>query len=135
MLITTHGYQAALQAIAAGNWDDTVPPVSDGEYGELSFDKPDAEALTRLLEWMVVLNHEVYRHSDKLMQLALDLRAQKVHTETRRALARHMQTAEELYLEGYARFRLYDYAQRLDAMMFRIVKNLNLSEAIQPKLS
>ena len=130
MKISTHGYAAALRAIAAGAWDDTAPVVPTAQDTLYETTAPLApEALTRLLEWIVVHNNPIYCHSDKLQRMALELRSHAVHARNRRMLAQYLQTNDNLYLEGYARFRMYDYSQQLDTLMFRIVKHLKLAES------
>ncbi len=68
----------------------------------------------------------VYRHSPQLMNLARDLRSAPIHAEDVRQLNEFLKYNAALNVEGYAAFRMADFAYRLDLTAYGLIKRLQL---------
>lgn len=86
-----------------------------------------AEALTALLEEIAVLENPVYRHSAKLKTLALDLCHTDIHALNVRRLTAYLKENRVLQVEGYVTFRMAEYREKLDLMMYSLIKRLRLT--------
>ena len=92
--------------------------------------KLNTDSLARLLEHIVIQGHPVYGHSPKLADMALDLLHTKLHKANLEALSRYLEENDQLHLEGYATFRMTEYRNQLDVMMYRLVKKLKLTDSL-----
>jgi len=90
----------------------------------------DTDALTHLLERIVIFKHPVYGHSRKLADMATELCGGEIHQANRRRLDAYLLEHDELHLEGYAAFRMSDYRNKLDMLMYRLIKKLKLTESL-----
>lgn len=88
------------------------------------------EALTVLLERIVILKHPVYGHSPKLVDIAQGLHQKKIHQTNIAELTSYLMENDVLHLEGYAAFRMSDYKHKLDIMMYSAIKKLKLADAL-----
>ena len=90
-------------------------------------DSINIDALALLLERIVILGHPVYKYSPRLADMALELRRTEAHQTE---LARFIQENDLIHLEGYAAFRMSDYRNKLDMVMYCIIKKLKLSDSL-----
>ena len=88
----------------------------------------DPVALVCLLEHIVILTHPVYGHSPKLVDMALELRTTEVHKANIEELISYLKENNVIHLEGYATFRMADYRNKLDIMMYCLIKKMNLHQ-------
>ena len=91
--------------------------------------KFETEALTCLLERIIILKHPVYGHSSKLTDMAFELRQTEIHQANVLELTRYLMENDLLHLEGYTTFRMTDYRNKLDMMMYYLIKKLKLFSA------
>ena len=90
----------------------------------------DTDSLAYLLEYIVIQEHPVYRHSPKLTDIALDLPHTKLHKANRLVLKRYLEENDLLHLEGYAAFRMTEYRNHLDIIMYGFIKKLKLTDSL-----
>ena len=83
------------------------------------------EALMLLLHTIALLENPVYRHSPKLRDLAEGLLNTNTYEHEKTILTAFVKTNKELCLEGYVTFRMEAYHEKLDMMLYTIVKKIN----------
>jgi len=93
-------------------------------------DKIDIDGITALLERIVILGHPVYGHSHKLADMAFDLCRTGIHQVNVAELTCYLEEYNLLHLEGYAAFRMSDYRNKLDVMMYCLIKKLKLADSL-----
>ena len=86
------------------------------------------EELLLLLQHIAMQENPVYRHSPKLKDLAEGLRKTELHIHERIQLAEFTRHNKELNLEGYVLFRMGAYRERLDLILYTIVKKINAAK-------
>ena len=95
-------------------------------------DSLDIDALTALLERIIILAHPVYGHSQKLADMAFELRNTEIHQANKVELARYIEAHDILHLEGYTTFRMSNYHHKLDMMMYCLIKKMKLTDSLLP---
>ena len=105
--------------------------LKNGGLYELTCPKnnKNTDSLTCLLEHIVIQRHPIYGHSPKLADMALDLIHTKLHQTNFEALRRYIEENDHLHLEGYATFRMTEYRNQLDIIMYRLIKKLKLTDS------
>lgn len=88
------------------------------------------EALASLLERVIIHGHPVYGHSPKLADIAASLKHTEIHQANVIELSRYLGENDLLHLEGYAAFRMSDYRNRLDMLMYCVIKKLKLADSL-----
>jgi len=86
------------------------------------------EELLLLLQNIAMYENHVYRHSPKLRDLAEGLKNTELHMYELQQLKAFLKANKELNLEGYVTFRMEAYREKLDMMLYTIVKKINLSK-------
>jgi len=94
----------------------------------LSAGKEFIQALMLLLYDIAIQENPVYRHSPKLSDLAEGLQNTHLHIHDTRRLKAFIQANKELHLDGYVAFRMEEYREKLDMMLYTIIKKINLSK-------
>ena len=105
--------------------------VNEGIYqAQHPKDSIDTDAFACLLERVVVFSHPLYGSSQKLANMALDLRHTEIHQANELEFTRYIVEHELLHLEGYATFRMWRYRNKLDMMMYCLIKKLKLTDPL-----
>lgn len=87
-----------------------------------------AKALLLLLSHIAMMENQVYKYSPKLRDLAEGIQATAVHKQEQNQLAHFLSHNQELYLEGYATFRMEAYKKKLDFMLYTLAKKINFQK-------
>lgn len=88
------------------------------------------ERLLSLLMEVAEKENPIYRHSPKLRDLAKDLRRTDIYKKELRQLKGFLSGSGTLHLEGYVTFRMSEYREKLDMMVYSLVKKLRLENKI-----
>jgi len=129
--VYTNKYKNELAAFACTAVDNKLCTIVNNHAGSIKFcwEKSAAEdftrALLRLMQNIAMQENPVYRHSPKLQGLAESL---PDSCETERLCA-YTKESKQLHLEGYVTFRMGEYCAKLDAMLYTIVKKINLNKS------
>jgi len=86
------------------------------------------EALSSLLMDIAETENPVYRYSIKLRSLAHDMRNPSVCERETSRLRRFFAENKNLHLEGYVTFRMAEYRDKLDMMIYSLVKKIKFSK-------
>ena len=92
--------------------------------------KNSFNALACLLERITILQHPVYGHSPKLIEIAQSLHHDTMHEANVNELIHYYGENNILHLEGYTIFRMANYKHRLDMLMYCAIKKLKLTDAL-----
>jgi len=84
------------------------------------------EELLLLLQNIAMHENNVYRYSPKLRDLASGIRNTDLHIQEYEQLKAFIKTNKLLNLEGYVAFRMEPYKEKLDTILYTIVKKINL---------
>ena len=90
----------------------------------------EVEPLAKLLERIVILEHPVYGHSPKLVEIAQSLHHETMHKINVAELTRYLDENDTLHLEGYTAFLMADYRHKLDMLMYCAIKKLKLADVL-----
>jgi len=85
-------------------------------------------ALTGLLMDIAEAENAVYRHSPKLREMARDVRNSPIHEREVGRMRAFLAENKALNLEGYATFRLGEYRDKLDMMIYTLVKKIKFGK-------
>ncbi|MCL2215690.1 MAG: hypothetical protein FWB91_01590 [Defluviitaleaceae bacterium] len=86
------------------------------------------ESLTALLMDIAEEENPVYRHSPRLREMAQSVRSSLVHKQEVKQMRAFLAENKALHLEGYATFRLSEYREKLDMMIYTLVKKIKFSK-------
>lgn len=81
-------------------------------------------ALLDLLCDIAEAENPVYRHSPQLRGMARELRHSPVYSRELRRLRQFVAGSRELFLEGYATFRMSEFREKLDSLIYSLVKKI-----------
>ena len=87
-----------------------------------------AQKLMDLLTHIVLLEHPIYQNSQKMKDMAGDLKGTALYAATLRDLSRFIKHNRSLNLEGYMAFRMSDYKEKLDMMSYSLIKKMKLAQ-------
>lgn len=98
----------------------------DGYAIELTVARRDVfcEALLGLLMDLAENDNAVYRYSAKLRVMAGALRAGPVFARELRRLREFVRDSKLLFMEGYVTFRMAEFREKLDMMIYSLVKKI-----------
>lgn len=100
--------------------------------GSVKFTKYNINLLSQTLFHFLMditeCENNIYKHSPKLKALALKSRKSSVFTEEIKNLKEFIKENKTLHLEGYVKFRMADYAGKLDLMTYAIIKKIKFSK-------
>jgi hypothetical protein len=82
------------------------------------------ETLLHLLCDIAEAENPIYKHSAKLRQMAHDLRKTPLFGSELRLLSEFVSTGKEIHLDGYVTFRMGEFKEKLDMMVYSLVKKL-----------
>ena len=82
------------------------------------------DALLLMLQSIVMHENPVYRHSPKLRDLANSIKDTELHIHELQLLKAFIRANKNIHLDGYAAFRMEAYREKLDMMLYRIVKKI-----------
>ena len=85
------------------------------------------EMLMNLLADAAEMENPIYKNSVKLRKMARDLRRTPAYIRELRQLKEFTAGSKELNIEGYVTFRMSEYKEKLDMMMYSIVKKIKFS--------
>ncbi|MCL2578368.1 MAG: putative sporulation protein YtxC [Defluviitaleaceae bacterium] len=85
------------------------------------------ELLLRLLMDIAESENPVYKHSAKLRKMARDLRYASTFAHELRLLKEFVSNGKELNIEGYVTFRMGEFREKLDLMIYSLVKKIKFS--------
>ncbi|MCL1877683.1 MAG: hypothetical protein FWF80_02380 [Defluviitaleaceae bacterium] len=86
--------------------------------------EPFCGRLLALLADIAALENPVYRHSAKLCEMAISLRKTPLYKRELRLLREFFLQNEDLNIEGYTTFRMCEFREKLDAMIYTLVKKI-----------
>jgi len=132
LTIITLSHRQTLTETISNLLKDDTRGESHGKFYKVycSYDNLDTNVLTYLLERIVILDHPVYGKSSKLTDMALELKFTDAHRSNVFQLERYLEENDLLHLEGYTIFRMADYRNKLDIMMYCIIKKLKLTDSL-----
>lgn len=82
------------------------------------------QSLMHFLYSIAISQNPVYRHSPKLRHLAEGLQNTPLHKSNLKQLKAFLRAGNELHIDGYVTFRMEEYRQKLDMMLYTIVKKI-----------
>ncbi|MCL2839182.1 MAG: hypothetical protein FWE05_00280 [Defluviitaleaceae bacterium] len=85
-------------------------------------------ALTALLMDIVEIENPVYKHSPRLRKMAQTARNSSIYKREVQRMKTFLEENKALHLEGYATFRLSEYREKLDTMIYQLVKKIKFSQ-------
>lgn len=131
LTIVTSKHRTALEDSATSFFPLSCTPVESNLYGvEIPKSKVNTEALIYLLERIIIEGHPVYGNSPKLADMAQELQQTEIHKCNINDLTLYIKENDLLHLEGYASFRMTDYRNRLDILMYCLIKKLRLTDQV-----
>ncbi|MCL2357157.1 MAG: hypothetical protein FWC70_08375 [Defluviitaleaceae bacterium] len=86
--------------------------------------EPFCALLLTFLADTAALENPVYRHSAKLREMALSLRKTPLFKRELRLLREFFAQNSELNVEGYTTFRMFEFREKLDTMIYTLVKKI-----------
>ena len=100
--------------------------ATDGFAASFAVARRDAfcEALLRFLMDIAENQNPVYRQSTKLRAMAGKLRDGHFFAQEKRRLGEFLRGTRWLVLEGYIAFRMTEFCEKLDMMMYSLVKKI-----------
>jgi len=84
--------------------------------------------LLLLLHRIATYENPVYRYSTKLQDLALGLKDTALFFDDVKRLKSFLQANKELHIDGYIAFRIDEYCEKLDTILYTIVKKINFGK-------
>jgi len=85
-----------------------------------------ARGLMTLLADIALQKNPIYQNSQKLRDMAGDLRGTDLYTTALGELSRFLKHNRILNLEGYVTFRMSEYREKLDMMSYSLIKKMKL---------
>jgi len=85
------------------------------------------DALLKFLMDIAESENPVYKHSARMRQMALDLRNAPIFAHELRLLKAFVSSERELNIEGYVTFRMGEFREKLDLMVYSLVKKIKFS--------
>jgi len=82
------------------------------------------EVLTSLLMDITEAENAVYKYSQKLRTMAATARLTSIHDREVKQLKLFLAENKTLHLEGYVTFRLGEYRDKLDMMIYSLIKKI-----------
>ena len=137
-VIFTTKYEAELRDFAATAAADDVIYIQESEKKKkkttedsgfsmrFSISQRDAfcETLLRFLMDIAENENPVYKHSPKLRAMASNLRSRCIFAKEKQRLGTFLRSSKQLVLEGYITFRMTEFCEKLDMMMYSLVKKI-----------
>ena len=81
-------------------------------------------ALLELLADIAQAENPVYKYSARLREMAQELRQTPLYAEELQRLKKFVSQSRELNLEGYVLFRMDEFRERLDLLIYSLAKKL-----------
>jgi|GEM_PF-2327213 len=128
LTILTQRYKQELESINNIRCRQVGKELYMAEYPISTIDTKLLTALAALLERIVILGHPVYGHSQKLTDMAFEMSRNEIANISN--LKCYLGENTVLHLEGYTAFRMSDYRNRLDMMMYCLIKKMKLAESL-----
>jgi len=101
-------------------------------YIQLIWENPATDnvvyTLMLMLFRVVMFENPIYRHSPRLRDLAWGLIDTDLHKTEEEKLKQFLKSHKELNIEGYVVFRMELHQEKLDMMLYSIVKKINSSK-------
>jgi hypothetical protein len=91
----------------------------------LYFDEFDAEGFYHLVDWIVFQENPALKGVQKLAEVIRNNIPKRMILENVQALKKYVQENRALHLEGYVKFRLAEYNDYLNRLMYAVVRKLN----------
>ena len=85
------------------------------------------EQLLKLLMDITENENPVYKHSAKLRKMARELRHSPTFSHELKLLKEFISCGKELNIEGYVTFRMCEFREKLDLMVYSLVKKIKFS--------
>jgi len=82
--------------------------------------------LLLMLQNIVMFENAVYRYSPKLRDLAGGINNTELYLHEMRQLKSFIKTNKDICLEGYTAFRMQEYREKLDELLYSIMKKINM---------
>ena len=99
------------------------------ELGVVCVDRKNLPtALTALLMDIAEAENPVYRHSSKLRVMVQSVRNSPIHSREVKRMQSFLTENKTLHLEGYATFRMGEYRDKLDMMIYTLIKKIKFSK-------
>jgi len=122
-------YQTELTSFAENIKDIcTVEPSKNGFLvsWELTNTAPFANRLLEFLQNIALLENPIFKHSSKLKNIVGDLK--EINEQELLSLNHYIKTNKEMNLEGYVAFRLTEYKEKLDSLLYSWIRKINRSK-------
>ncbi|MCL2285012.1 MAG: putative sporulation protein YtxC [Firmicutes bacterium] len=83
------------------------------------------QSLLLLLYNIAIKENPIYRHSSKLRHMAENLLNTPLHKDDLKRLKTFLRTGKELHIDGYVTFRMEEFREKLDMMLYSIIKKIH----------
>jgi hypothetical protein len=102
-------------------------------YISFAYDESKARHILHMLETIIIDENPVIKNSRKLCTIIRDLVFKDVEGELISALNQFVGENGNLIIEGYIKFRLWEYSYAVNVTLYSIVKKLNLPVTLGDK--
>jgi len=132
--ICTNRYYNELENFIKNAQENNLFAIAKKQHAniKLVWDKCATEeivcVLIHLLYSIATNENPVYRHSPKLKDLSASLQNTSQYKNDVKQLKTFLQNSKELHIDGYVAFRMEEYKQQLDMMLYKIVKKINFGK-------
>ncbi|MCL1787346.1 MAG: hypothetical protein FWG38_05110 [Defluviitaleaceae bacterium] len=86
------------------------------------------KALLNLLHDAAINENPIYKHSQKLKIIAQSLKNTPLYINEAARLKAYLHTNQVLHIDGYVTFRMAAYHEKLDMMLYHIMKKINFGK-------
>jgi hypothetical protein len=124
LTVYTDAYFEKLDELTAGFPRRVKRP--ELHYIKLYYETFDADVFYRLLDWVAFQENPALRGIPKLAELARAAIPASASAQNIVRLQKYIEKNHTLHLEGYVRFRMADYNNYLNRVLYAIVKRINL---------
>ncbi|MDR1643119.1 MAG: hypothetical protein LBT59_25780 [Clostridiales bacterium] len=123
LTVSTDGYYKALEELSS-KFPRRVRKRGATTI-KLYFEEFDAEGFYALLDWIAFQENPALKGVPKLAEVTKKNVPDRMTKENINALREYVDENRTMYLEGYVHFRLSDYNDYLNRLMYAVVRKLN----------
>ena len=126
LTIHTDAYLKELDLATSG----FIRRVKRPEQGfiKLYYESFDTEGFYSFLEWVAFQENAALRHTPKLAEIANRLISRDVALLNMECLAEYIENNRILNVEGYVRFRMAEYNDYLNCLLYSIIRHTRLTD-------
>jgi len=111
---------------------NVIPSKASCFFMKLAWEKSVADKITQelihMLYHIVTNENPVYKYSPKLKDLSTSLHNTPQYENDVEQLKSFLHSSKELNIDGYVTFRMDEYKEKLDMMLYKIVKKINFGK-------